>query len=52
MSNIHVGRYKYPKSVGYAGWIEPEDMSWIAFIDLKGIPTFYLDRNPKTGAVR
>ncbi len=52
MSSIRVGRYQNPQSVGWAGWIEPEDLSWIAFIDLKGAPTFFLNRDPVTGAVR
>ena len=52
MCNIRVGRYQHPQSVGWAGWIEPEDLSWIAFIDLKGEVTFFLDRDPETGAVR
>ena len=25
MCNIKVGRYDHPESVGYAGWLEPED---------------------------
>lgn len=51
MQNIHVRRYSRPKSVGWAGTIEPEDKSWIAFIDLEGRPKFYLNRDPETGAV-
>ena len=52
MCNIHIGRYRHPQSVGWAGWIEPEDLSWIAFIDLEGNPTVFLDRDSETGAVR
>lgn len=51
MQNIIVKRYANPKSVGWAGWIEPDDHSWIAFIGLDGIPRFFLDRDPVTGAV-
>jgi len=51
MNNIIVGRYANPKAVGWAGWIEPEDKSWIAFIDLNGTPTFFLERDAVTGAV-
>ena len=50
MQNITVHRYPQPQAVGYAGWLEPTDRSWIAFIDLKGQPTFFLDRDPVTGA--
>jgi len=35
----------------WQGWIEPDDLSWIAFIDVDGRPTFFLDRDPATGAV-
>ena len=51
MSNIRVGLYHTPNGK-WAGWIEPEDLSWIAFIDLEGKPTFFLNRDPVTGAVR
>jgi hypothetical protein len=40
MQNIHVGRYKTP-GTGYQGWIEPEDKSWLVFIDDKGLATFW-----------
>lgn len=37
MPNIHVYRYKDPANVaGWAGWIEPEDKSWILFVRLDG----------------
>ncbi len=35
----------------WQGWIEPEDKSWIMFIDAVGSPTVYLNRDPVTGAV-
>lgn len=50
MGNIEVGRYDHPESVGYAGWIEPDDKSWIAFIRVDGTPQFFLNRD-ETGAV-
>lgn len=50
MQNIHVGRYSNAHDIGWAGWIEPNDKSWIAFIDLDGRPTFFLERDA-TGAV-
>lgn len=51
MSNITVGRYSDPQGVGWQGWIEPKDRSWIAFIKTDGSPVFYLNRDPKTGAI-
>lgn len=50
MQNISVKRYSDPKATGWAGWIEPEDKTWIAFIDLEGKPTVFLHRSP-SGAV-
>ena len=52
MGNITVTRYPVPAEVGWAGYIEPEDRSWIAFIDLAGRAVFFLDRDPETGACR
>lgn len=49
MGNIRVGRYE--NMDGWQGWIEPEDMSWIAFIRDDGVPIFYLNRDTETGAV-
>ncbi len=52
MCNIIVGRYSNPDlQKHWQGWIEPEDLSWIAFIDTEGKPTVFLNRDPKTGAV-
>ena len=51
MCNVRVGRYKYPESVGWQGWIEPEDKSWIAFVALDGKPVFFLNRDPVSGKV-
>jgi hypothetical protein len=51
MQQINVKRYADPTSTGWAGWIEPEDKSWVAFIDLGGQPTFFLNRDPETGAI-
>lgn len=50
MQNIEVHRYPQP-TAGYVGYLEPEDKSWIAFIDTDGRPKFYLERDPETGAV-
>lgn len=52
MQNIIVGRYSNPETrKHWQGWIEPEDQSWIAFIDGDGHPVFFLDRDPDTGSV-
>ena len=50
MANITVGRYEDPASVGYQGWIEPDDRSWIAFVASDGSPVVFLNRAPD-GAV-
>lgn len=60
MCNITVGRYSPSEGTvqpdgtirqHWQGWIEPDDRSWIAFIDMDGKPTFFLNRDPVTGAV-
>lgn len=61
MGNITVGRYtRWPEPLPegtvdvadeWQGWIEPDDMSWIAFIAADGKPVFFLNRDPETGAV-
>lgn len=62
MQNIIVGRYADtyvdPKPVSvdngvgeYAGWIEPEDRSWIVFVRADHSVEVFLDRDPVTGAV-
>lgn len=42
MCNITVSRYDHPESVGYQGWIEPENGSWVVFVDLNGQPFILL----------
>lgn len=51
MQHVHVRRYEQPKRLGWAGWIEPTDKSWIAFIGLDGRPLFFLNRDPRTGRI-
>jgi hypothetical protein len=51
MPNIKVQRYAHPKETGWAGYIEPADLSWIAFIGLDGLPRFFLNRDQETGAI-
>jgi hypothetical protein len=52
MGNITVTRYRDPSAVGWQGCLEPDDSSWIAFIDSDGRPVFFLDRDAETGAVK
>jgi hypothetical protein len=53
MQNITVGRYSHESvSRDWQGWIEPDDLSWIAFVRADGVPIVFLDRDPITGAVR
>lgn len=52
MTNISVHRYEHESiKESWQGWIEPDDRSWIAFIDADGKPLVYLNRDPDTGAV-
>jgi hypothetical protein len=41
MQNIHVKRYESSQGTGYQGCIEPEDRSWIVFIDNAGAPALW-----------
>jgi hypothetical protein len=51
MGNITVTRYPNPAEVGgWQGYFEPEDQTWIAFVDSEGKPVVFLDRDPVTGA--
>ena len=52
MGNIKVGRYSPEESAshGWAGWVEDEARTWIAFIDTNGAARFYLHRE-ESGAV-
>ena len=51
MQSIRVSRYEHPKACGWAGYIEPEDGSWIAFIGLDGKPRVFLHRDAESGAI-
>jgi len=52
MGNIKVGRYSNLETQKYwQGWVEPEDLSWIMFVNAAGEPVVFLNRNPSTGAV-
>jgi hypothetical protein len=51
VGNITVGRYDNPAEVGYQGWVEPDDRSWVAFVASDGSPVVFLNRDKETGAV-
>ena len=41
MQNIHVIRYQTPQQIGYQGCVEPDDRSWLVFIDSNGDASFW-----------
>lgn len=47
--NFKVSRYSDSKN--WAGCIEPDDRSWIMFVDKDNRPTVFLNRDPETGGV-
>lgn len=51
MENIVIGRYEFPDSTGYQGWIEPKDKTWIIYVNVDGSLVAYMNRDPETGAV-
>lgn len=60
MTNIVIGRYGKGEGVvtkdgtvekEWQGWIEDEERTWIAFIDKRGRPTFYLHRDADGGVI-
>lgn len=50
MQNLEAGRYTDP-AIGWQGWVEPVDRTWIMFIDADNRPVMFLDRDPATGGV-
>ncbi|MGK3981279.1 hypothetical protein WMF38_57310 [Sorangium sp. So ce118] len=51
MQNIKITRYENPKAHGWAGYIEPADATWIAFVGIDGAPRFFLSRDTVSGAI-
>lgn len=52
MQNISVGRYTSESAREFwQGWIEPDDLGWIMFVEADGTPIVFLNRDPDTGAV-
>jgi hypothetical protein len=52
MSNLKIGRYAHESvTAHHAGWIEPDDGSWIIFLDAAGKPCVYYAEREPSGAV-
>jgi len=49
MQKINVHRYTSPENVGFVGYIEPDDRSWIVFESLTGHASFYRCVDTQTG---
>lgn len=49
MSNVSV--HRYGEDVGYAGWIEPDDRSWIVFITDDNKPELFARRDATGGVL-
>ena len=52
VSNLKIGRYDHPSVTDeYAGWIEPDDKSWIIWLDAHGKPAVYYKERNDDGSV-
>jgi len=52
MGTVKIGRYSDPTlAAEYSGWIEPDDKSWIIFLDGDGKPLVYYAEREPDGAV-
>ena len=52
MSNLKIGRYSHESvSSEYAGYIEPDDKSWIIWLGADGKPALYFAEREPGGAV-
>lgn len=52
MGNIKIGRYDHESvSREWAGWVEPDDGSWIIYLDAEGKPGLYFPEREPSGAV-
>lgn len=51
MQKIKIERYDNPEAVGYQGYVEPEDRSWILYVELDGTPLFYAHRADDGGVL-
>jgi hypothetical protein len=51
MGNIQITRYVNTQELGYSGYIEPDNGSWIIFLDSEGKPDVYFPERDENGAV-
>lgn len=52
MSTLKIGRYTHESVTSdYAGYIEPDDGSWIIWLDAAGNPALYFAEREPGGAV-
>lgn len=52
MGNVKIGRYEHESvSKEFSGWIEPEDKSWIIWLNADGKPTVYYPERDEDGGV-
>lgn len=52
MANIKIGRYAHPSiSDEWSGWGEPEDRSWIIWLNADGKPALYYPERDSGGGV-
>jgi len=52
MSNIKIGRYAVVETDGeWTGFVEPEDRSWIIFLNHEGKPGLYWSQRDPDGGV-
>lgn len=51
MGNIQIGRYAFPDTHGYAGYVQPDDASWVVFVRTDGQVQAFLERDSETGAI-
>ena len=52
MGNVKIGRYEHESvTKEFSGWIEPDDKSWIIWLDENGKPATYFASREPGGAV-
>ncbi len=51
IDRLKIGRYSNPENIGYSGYLQPKDLSWIIYFGLDGRPTHYYPERDKDGGV-
>lgn len=52
MGNVKIGRYEHESvTKEFAGYIEPDDRSWIIWLDANGKPALYYSERDASGGV-